>query len=59
MHPSRPNAQRKIVAVQVQALSYRHYRLPGQPMNAFDRLLQTLGPTGQRLLAWLAPPRPR
>ena len=58
MHPSRPNAQRKIVAVQVLALSYRHYRLPGQPMTAFDRFLQSLGPTGQRLLAWLAP-RPR
>ena len=59
MHPSRPNAQHKIAAVQVQALSYRHHRLPGQPMTAFDRFLQAFGPGGQRLLAWLAPPRPR
>lgn len=58
MNPFRTNAPRKAVAVQVQALSYRHYRLPAQPpLNPFERFVQALAPTGQRLqdrvLGWL------
>jgi hypothetical protein len=61
MNPHRLTTPRKAVAVQVQALSYRHYRLPAQaqarPMTALDRIAHALGPAGQRLLEWLAPRR--
>ncbi|MFB9069302.1 hypothetical protein [Pseudofulvimonas gallinarii] len=61
MNPTRPNAQRRVAAVHVQAQSFRHYRMPAQaqarPMTPLDRLAQALGPAGQRLLAWFAPRR--
>ncbi len=63
MNPFRPDAPRKAVAVQVQALPYRHYRLPVQPpLSPFERFVAAMVPAGQRLhsrvLDWLGT-RPR